>query len=73
MGVPEFNADATVYRPVVHYRTSALAPSKSLGIVPAQRCPVPPGLCAKASRCCRRGNEGWCCDILDRCFDCFDV
>jgi hypothetical protein len=39
------------------------------GITAAQSCP-PEGLCEKASRMCRRGNEQPWCDILRRCFAC---
>jgi hypothetical protein len=70
MGVPQFTAAAAVYRSATQYAAAASATGDPTNIVAAQ-C-LPPGLCAKASRCCRRGDEGWCCDVLDRCFDCFE-
>jgi hypothetical protein len=72
MRFPGLTATASLYRSDIQYASAAAAPSGAAStVVPAQLC-LPPGLCAKASRCCRRGDEGWCCDILDRCFDCFE-
>lgn len=70
MGVPQFTAEATVYQSAARYAGLVGAAADPSRIVAAQ-C-LPPGLCAKASRCCRRGDEGWCCDVLNRCFDCFE-
>jgi len=71
MSLPTQNAEASLYRSTATYAGAFAAPASAGGIVTAQLC-LPPGLCAKASRCCRRGDEGWCCDILDRCFDCLE-
>jgi hypothetical protein len=70
MGVPQFTARAAVYRSAANYAGAVRTNGDPGSIVPAQ-C-LPPGLCAKASRCCQRGDEGWCCDVLNRCFDCFE-
>jgi hypothetical protein len=70
MGLPQFTADASVYPPAARYAGLVHGAADPTSIVAAQ-C-LPPGLCAKASRCCRRGDEGWCCDVLNRCFDCFE-
>jgi hypothetical protein len=72
MQLPQFTAAAAIYRSSIPYSgTSLRADGPTLGRIEAQQC-LPPGLCAKASRCCEDPARGdWCCDILDRCFDCF--
>lgn len=68
--IPGFAAEASLYKSSRHYYIAAADTSSSNQVIPQLRCP-PQGLCAKASRCCRRGDEP-CCDILDRCFDCIE-
>jgi hypothetical protein len=68
MHAPQFTAEVAVYRSAASYAGGARAAGDPAAITAAQ-C-LPPGLCNKASRCCRSGDEGWCCDVLNRCFDC---
>lgn len=68
MTIPGFTAGTSVYKSSRHYHIAADTASSNQ-VVPQQRCP-PPGLCEKASRICRRGDEAPFCDILADCFDC---
>jgi hypothetical protein len=69
VALPQFTADAAAYQSTIHYNGVLKHGRPNAGIVPAQTCP-PPGLCEKASRCCRPHTWGTCCDILSRCLDC---
>jgi hypothetical protein len=72
MRTPRFSAGASLYKSSRHYYMAAANTAFSNQLMPQQQCP-PAGLCANASRCCRTGNEGRCCDILDRCLDCMEI
>ena len=71
MNVPQLTAEATLYRSSRVYPGRVAASGSVASQIVPQWC-LPPGLCAKASRFCRRGDERPWCDILDRCLACYD-
>ena len=68
MNVPGFTAEKSLYHTSKQYHTNQVSTGAPHLVEPQTQCP-PPGLCQKASRGCRTGDEGWC-DILSDCLDC---
>jgi len=70
MKMPAFTAEAALYQTRANYfvMTTGAATDATQVVPQFKKRRLPPGLCGKACRQCRRIGDGWC-DICGQCFD----